>query len=82
MAVSPREAFLGEAEEVAVEDAVGRDLVRVDRRLPAGHPGAAARRADHGSDDRRYLRELVATGARLHGASDPRFERVHVLVER
>jgi len=28
-----------------------------------------------------YLRELVATGARLHGASDPRFERVHVLIE-
>ena len=28
-----------------------------------------------------YLRELVASGARLHGASDPRFERVHVLVE-
>jgi hypothetical protein len=23
----------------------------------------------------------VASGARLHGASDPRFERVHVLVE-
>jgi hypothetical protein len=28
-----------------------------------------------------YLRELVTTGARLHGASDPRFERVHVLIE-
>ena len=28
-----------------------------------------------------YLRELVASGARLHGASDPSFERVHVLVE-
>jgi lysine decarboxylase len=26
-----------------------------------------------------YLRELVDTGARLHGASDPAFRRVHVL---
>ena len=29
-----------------------------------------------------YLRELVASGARLHGASDPSFERVYVLIER
>jgi arginine/lysine/ornithine decarboxylase len=26
-----------------------------------------------------YLRELAAAGARLHGASDPRFETVNVL---
>ena len=30
-----------------VDDAVGRVSARVDRRLPAGHPGAAAGRADH-----------------------------------
>ena len=29
-----------------------------------------------------YLRELVAAGARLHGASDPGFATINVLVER
>jgi lysine decarboxylase len=28
-----------------------------------------------------YLRELTAAGARLHGAADPSFETVRVLVE-
>ena len=41
-----------------VDDAVGRDLVRVDRRLPAGHPGAAAGRARSPSEIVAYLREL------------------------
>ena len=29
----------------------------------------------------RYLSELVDSGARLHGASDPSFGRIHVLRE-
>ncbi|HEX7298269.1 MAG TPA: amino acid decarboxylase [Solirubrobacteraceae bacterium] len=81
MAVAPREAFLGEAEEVAVDDAVGRvsceSIASYPPGIPALLPGERISR-----DTVAYLRELVATGARLHGASDPRFERVHVLVER
>jgi lysine decarboxylase len=29
-----------------------------------------------------YLRELTSAGARLHGAADPSFQTVRVLVER
>ena len=47
VAVPPREAFLGEAELIAVDDAVGR-ILRVDRQLPARGPGAAAGRAHLG----------------------------------
>jgi arginine decarboxylase len=81
MAVSPREAFLGEAEQVAVDDAVGRvsceSIAGYPPGIPALLPGERISAATV-----EYLRELVASGARLHGASDPRFERVHVLVER
>ena len=56
------------------------DLVRVDRGLPAGDPGAAARRADHGRD-----RPLPARDRR-RGRAPPRRARpgvraVFVLVE-
>jgi arginine/lysine/ornithine decarboxylase len=81
MAVSPRDAFLGEAEQVAVQDAVDRvsceSIAGYPPGIPALLPGERISAATI-----EYLRELVATGARLHGASDPRFERVHVLVER
>ncbi len=81
MAVSPRDAFLGEGEQVAVDDAVGRvsceSIAGYPPGIPALLPGERISAATVA-----YLRELVASGARLHGASDPRFERVHVLVER
>jgi arginine/lysine/ornithine decarboxylase len=81
MAVSPREAFLGEAEQVAVEDAVERVSCESIAGYPPGIPALLpGERISVATID--YLRELVATGARLHGASDPRFERVHVLIER
>ncbi len=54
VALSPREAFLGEAEQVAV-DAAAETIA--------------------------YLRELADSGARLHGASDPEFRTINVLVE-
>jgi arginine/lysine/ornithine decarboxylase len=80
MAVSPRDAFLGEAEEVAVDDAVGRVSCESIAGYPPGIPALLpGERISAATVD--YLRELVASGARLHGASDPRFERVHVLVE-
>ena len=69
MAVSPRDAFLG-----AGGDRPGRarrraHLVRVDRRLPAGHPGAAAGRAHRRADDRLPAR------ARGHGRPPARRQR-------
>jgi arginine decarboxylase len=80
MAVPPREAFLGVAEEVAVDDAVGRvsceSIASYPPGIPALLPGERI-----STDTVAYLRELVDSGARLHGASDPRFERVYVLVE-
>jgi arginine decarboxylase len=80
MAVPPREAFLGVAEEVAVDDAVGRvsceSIASYPPGIPALLPGERI-----STDTVAYLRELVGSGARLHGASDPRFERVYVLVE-
>ena len=80
MAVAPREAFLGDNEEVAVDDAVGRvsceSIAGYPPGIPALLPGERI-----SAETVVYLRELVASGARLHGASDPRFERVHVLVE-
>jgi arginine/lysine/ornithine decarboxylase len=80
MAVSPREAFLGEAEDVTVDAAVGRVSCESIAGYPPGIPALLpGERISVETID--YLRELVASGARLHGASDPRFERVHVLVE-
>jgi arginine/lysine/ornithine decarboxylase len=81
MAVAPRDAFLGEAEEVPADEAVGRisceSIAGYPPGIPALLPGERI-----GADTVSYLRELVAAGARLHGASDPSFERVTVLVER
>ena len=50
--VPPREAFLGEAEQVRGRRRRRADLLRVDRELPAGRPGAAAGRAHLGRDRR------------------------------
>jgi arginine/lysine/ornithine decarboxylase len=80
MAVAPRDAFLGPAEEVTVDAAVGRISCESIAGYPPGIPALLpGERISAETVD--YLRELVATGARLHGASDPRFERVHVLIE-
>ena len=80
MAVSPRDAFLGEAEEVDVHDAIGRvsceSIAGYPPGIPALLPGERI-----SAETVAYLQELVATGARLHGASDPRFERVNVLAD-
>ena len=81
MALPPREAFLGEWEVVPVEDAVGRvsceSIAGYPPGIPALLPGERI-----SADTVTYLRQLVASGARLHGASDPRFERITVLLER
>ena len=78
MVVAPREAFLGEAEVVAVDDAVGRisceSIAGYPPGIPALLPGERIT-----AETVAYLRELVATGARLHGASDPAFGTINVL---
>jgi lysine decarboxylase len=80
MAVAPRDAFLGEAEAVGVDAAVGRvsceSIAGYPPGIPALLPGERI-----STETVRYLRELVQSGARLHGASDPSFERIHVLRE-
>jgi arginine decarboxylase len=78
--VSPRDAFLGETDPVPVAEAVGRISCEAIAGYPPGIPALLP-------GDRitaevvEYLRELVAVGARLHGASDPSFQTVYVLHE-
>ena len=78
MSVSPRDAFLGASEALPVDEAVGRisceSIAGYPPGIPALLPGERITEAVVA-----YLRELVDTGARLHGASDPAFRRVHVL---
>jgi arginine decarboxylase len=78
--VSPRDAFLGDAEAVPVADAVGRVSCEAIAGYPPGIPALLpGDRITAEVID--YLRELVEVGARLHGASDPRFRTVYVLRE-
>jgi lysine decarboxylase len=78
MAVTPREAFLGEAEIVGVDEAVGRisceSIAGYPPGIPALLPGERIT-----AEAIAYLRELRDAGARLHGASDPAFETITVL---
>src|SRR5919201_4135441 len=80
VAVSPRDAFLGEAERVAVDAAVGRISCESIASYPPGVP-ALLPGERISADTVAYLRELAASGARLHGASDPAFRSIHVLQE-
>ena len=78
VAVSPRDAFLGEADVVPVEEAAGRisceSIAGYPPGIPALLPGERIT-----AETVAYLRELVASGARLHGASDPAFGTINVL---
>jgi arginine decarboxylase len=78
MAVAPRDAFLGEAEIVPVDDAVGRisceSIAGYPPGIPALLPGERIT-----AEAIAYLRELRDAGARLHGASDPSFATITVL---
>ena len=79
MALSPREAFLGEAEQVAVEAAPGRISCESIASYPPGVP-ALLPGERISAETIAYLRELADSGARLHGASDPDFQTINVLV--
>jgi lysine decarboxylase len=78
VAIPPRDAFLGDAEVVAVDDAVGRISCESIAGYPPGIPALLP--GERITDELiAYLRELRAAGARLHGASDPDFATINVL---
>jgi arginine/lysine/ornithine decarboxylase len=80
MVVSPRDAFLGDAEQLAVDAAIGRISCESIASYPPGVP-ALLPGERISAETVAYLRELVASGARLHGASDPGFQTINVLRE-
>jgi arginine decarboxylase len=76
--VGPREAFLGESDVVEVDASVGRVSAEAIAGYPPGIPVLLP--GERITDEViAYLRELKATGARLHGASDPDFATVNVM---
>jgi arginine decarboxylase len=79
-AVAPRDAFLGPGEAVPVDDAVGRisceSIAGYPPGVPALLPGERVT-----AEVIAYLRELTTAGARLHGAADPTFATIRVLVD-
>ena len=76
-----RDAFLGASETVGVDDAIGRisceSIAGYPPGVPALLPGERVT-----AEVVAYLRELVAVGARLHGAADPTFTTIRVLAGR
>jgi len=80
MAVPPRDAFLGEAEVVPVGDAVGRISCESIASYPPGVPQLLPGERIS-AEIVAHLSMLAETGARLHGASDPRFRTINVLRE-
>jgi arginine decarboxylase len=80
LAVTPRDAFLGQTEVVNADAAVGRvsseSIAGYPPGIPALLPGERI-----SAEAVAHLRALVAGGARLHGASDPAFQTLHVLRE-
>jgi lysine decarboxylase len=78
MVVSPREAFLGDADLVAVVDAVGRISCESIASYPPGVPQLLPGERIS-AEIIEHLRILAASGARLHGASDPSFATINVL---
>jgi arginine decarboxylase len=76
--VPPREAFLGAAEAVSVDDADGRVSAEAIAGYPPGIPALLPGERIT-AEVIAYLRELRDAGARLHGASDPSFRTICVL---
>ncbi len=78
--VSPREAFLGTSEAVPVEQAIGRISCESVAGYPPGVPTLLPGERVT-AEVVAYLRELTGAGARLHGAADPTFTTLRVLVQ-
>ncbi len=79
-AVAPRDAFLGPGETVSVDDAVGRISCESIAGYPPGVPALLPGERIT-TEVITYLRELTAAGARLHGAADPTFATIRVLID-
>jgi arginine decarboxylase len=78
--LAPREAFLGLSEAVPVELAIGRVSTESIAGYPPGIPTLLpGERVTAEVVD--YLRALTGAGARLHGAADPSFATLRVLVQ-
>jgi len=76
-----RDAFLGRGEAVPVAEAIGRISCESIAGYPPGVPSLLP--GERVTEDVvAYLRALTAAGARLHGAADPTFTTVRVLVDR
>src|ERR671916_3323406 len=76
--VPPREAFLGAADAVNVDEAPGRVSAEAIAGYPPGIPALLPGERIT-AELIAYLQELRDAGARLHGASDPAFETICVL---
>ncbi|MBV9839722.1 MAG: amino acid decarboxylase [Solirubrobacterales bacterium] len=74
-----REAFLGAGEPIPVREAIGRISCESIAGYPPGVPALLPGERVTG-EVVDYLRALTAAGARLHGASDPSFTTLRVLV--
>ncbi len=73
-----REAFLGDGENVPVDEAIGRISCESIAGYPPGVPTLLPGERIT-AEVVSYLRALTAAGARLHGAADPTFTTVRVL---
>jgi lysine decarboxylase len=80
MAVPPRDAFLGQSDVVPVAEATGRISCESIASYPPGVPQLLPGERIT-TEIVAHLSRLAETGARLHGASDPRFRTIHVLCE-
>jgi lysine decarboxylase len=78
--MTPRDAFLGGAETIPVEEAEGRISAESIAGYPPGIPALLPGERITG-EVIAYLRELTVSGARLHGAADPTFATVRVVAE-
>ncbi|HEY6397706.1 MAG TPA: amino acid decarboxylase, partial [Solirubrobacteraceae bacterium] len=78
--IPPRDAFLGPGETVPASEAIGRISCEAVAGYPPGVPVLLPGERIT-ADVVDYLRELTAVGARLHGAADPTFSTVRVVVE-
>jgi lysine decarboxylase len=78
--VTPRDAFLGTSEAVPVEQAIGRISTEAIAGYPPGVPTLLPGERVT-TEVVTYLRRLTEAGARLHGASDPGFTTLRVLVQ-
>jgi lysine decarboxylase len=76
--VPPRDAFLGAADAVPVDEADGRVSAEAIAGYPPGIPALLPGERIT-AEVIAYLRELRDAGARLHGASDPAFRTICVL---